>query len=159
SFVNARSVALLRFGRAKFKFRKTRASVDQTRRNAFTLVELLVVIAIIGILIGLLLPAVQAARAAGRRTQCQNNLKQIALACQHHESTYKTVPLGWYWPTVTRDVTTYYGWITKVLPYMEQQNVVAAYDFNYDWFAPENQKVVNARMESMICPSSPDPTG
>lgn len=133
--------------------------MDRNRRNAFTLVELLVVIAIIGILIGLLLPAVQAAREAGRRTQCQNNLKQLALACQNHESTYRTVPLGWYWPTVTPDVSTYYGWVTKVLPFMEQQNIVSSYNFSYDWFAPENQKVVNTRIGTMICPSSPDSTG
>jgi len=64
------------------------------RRRAFTLVELLVVIAIIGILVSLLLPAVQAAREAGRRSECQNNLKQLALGCLNFECTYKRFPRG-----------------------------------------------------------------
>ncbi len=102
------------------------------RRNAFTLVELLVVIAIIGILIALLLPAVQAAREAGRRTQCQNNLKQLALACQTHSGTYGFLPSGgrgWNYhatyvnggPAVAPDQNM--GWGYQILPFMEQEQL------------------------------------
>ncbi|WP_425395327.1 DUF1559 domain-containing protein [Aeoliella sp.] len=88
-------------------------------RNGFTLVELLVVIAIIGILVALLLPAVQAAREAARRAQCQNNLKQIALALLGHHDTYGEFPRGVYSaePKAQEDGL---GWASRLLPYIEQ---------------------------------------
>jgi prepilin-type N-terminal cleavage/methylation domain-containing protein len=99
------------------------------RRTAFTLVELLVVIAIIGILVALLLPAVQAAREAARRAECQNHLKQIATACLLHESTHKFLPSGGWRCEYTADPNMGYGanqpgsWYYNILPYIEEQQL------------------------------------
>ena len=88
-------------------------------RAGFTLVELLVVIAIIGVLIALLLPAVQQAREAARRSQCQNNLKQQALGVANYASAFGTLPSTIRPPTGTR-----LAWLTQMLPYLDQQGVV-----------------------------------
>ena len=97
--------------------------------GAFTLVELLVVIAIIGILVALLLPAVQAARESARRMQCANNLKQIALAVQNYESTYKQVPAG----SVYDESPT---WLVFILPFMEQQQLYDLWNLESKWHTP-----------------------
>ena len=96
-------------------------------RRGFTLVELLVVIAIIGILVGMLLPAVQAAREAGRRVQCSNDIKQLALACLAHEEAHTYLPTGgwaWYWAGDPDRDTNHRqpgGWSYNLLPYIDQQ--------------------------------------
>src|SRR5687768_2657923 len=89
--------------------------------RGFTLVELLVVIAIIGILVALLLPAIQAARAAAQRTQCQNNLKNIALAVLNYESTKGELPIG----SINADAErkSGLGWPVQILPYVEESTV------------------------------------
>lgn len=95
------------------------------RRIGFTLVELLVVIAIIGILVALLLPAVQAAREAARRMQCGNNLKQVATALHNYHDTYKTFPMGFSYPSNDGAAATptdheCWAWSALMLPFIEQ---------------------------------------
>ena len=93
----------------------------RARRQGFTLVELLVVIAIIGILVALLLPAVQAAREAARSMSCKNNLKQIGLGIQLYHDTYNRLPPGWISTNPTEpEGTPGWAWSTRILPFMEQ---------------------------------------
>lgn len=126
------------------------------RRLAFTLVELLVVIAIIGILVSLLLPAVQAAREAARRMQCSNNLKQISLALHNYVDTYKTFPPGGITPGGCCGTPSAGTWSLFILPFLEQQTLHARYDFN-TWNDTgrntANTFVTTQLMPAYTCPS------
>lgn len=110
-------------------------ALSGNRRVAFTLVELLVVIAIIGVLMGLLLPAVQMAREAARRTQCQNNVRQIGLSVLNFESARNRFPINRVGPSAnsgTAGNRGYYSWLCDLLPYMEQGNLYDQIDFSVD---------------------------
>lgn len=99
-------------------------------RRGFTLVELLVVIAIIGVLVALLLPAVQAAREAARRTQCSNNLKQIGIALHNYHDTYNIFPPGAVTPGPCCSTPSAGTWTLFILPFLEQKPLYDRYDFN-----------------------------
>ncbi len=120
----------------------------KSNRGGFTLIELLVVIAIIAILVGLLVPAVQKVRDAAARTQCQNNLKQTALALSNYEVTNKSFPVGGH------SATPKHGWIAFILPYVDQDNVRRNYDIKIDWFAGSNLNVVTIPLTIFRCPSA-----
>jgi prepilin-type N-terminal cleavage/methylation domain-containing protein len=126
------------------------------RSPGFTLVELLVVIAIIGILVALLLPAVQAAREAARRIQCANHLKQIGLALMNYESTYRTFPPASIGPTSSASPgpPKRHGWVAMTLAFLEQQNVQDRYNFNVHWYDPENADVIQQPLSIYQCPSA-----
>ena len=139
------------------------------KRNqiGFTLVELLVVIAIIGILIALLLPAVQAAREAARRTQCGNNLKQIGLALHNYESGKKVFPpayvtqdthatgssYGVSYTDENKNGPTGFAWGTFLLPYLEELSLYQSFNFNICCWAPENAPAARTKVSAFLCPS------
>ena len=136
------------------------------RRNAFTLVELLVVIAIIGILIALLLPAVQAARESARRSQCTSHLRQLALGCLNYEASQHTFPVlmaGWHRPPHPADQENGISWIVGVLPHIEQQPLFDAFEaagaFDGDVLSnggvhrPECRELMQTQLPILHCPS------
>lgn len=136
-----------------------------SRRHAFTLVELLVVIAIIGILVALLLPAVQAARESSRRTSCYNNLKQIGIGLQHYHDALKTLPSAYIVSPLsntamgpvdpnTGDTGPGWGFLTLLLPYTEQAALYQSMSINLPCWAPANAGAVQTKLPQYICPSA-----
>ncbi len=126
------------------------------RRNAlagFTLLEMLVIIAIIGILVGLLFPAVQMAREAGRRITCQNNLKQLGLAIQQYHGVYSRFPPS----SVARPHR--HSWVPFLLAELDQANLQDQYRWDVDWDDPANQEAINTPLRVLQCPSTPAAEG
>src|SRR5262245_6373027 len=115
-------------------------------RRAFTLVELLVVIAIIGVLVALLLPAVQAAREASRRAQCTNHLKQLALAAQNYHDVVLRFPSG-YQPGPNASALCF------LLPFLEQGNKAATFDWAQDFNGAANAVARAQDVKIFLCPS------
>src|SRR4051812_22815717 len=144
-------------------------AVNASRRpKAFTLIELLVVIAIIGILVALLMPAIQAAREAARRSQCMNNMRQLGIGIHNHIATKGLLPSGGEgtdWLTNGTGFGTN-STFTQLLPYLEEVTVADLYDYKYPYNhkdRPQNQQAAKAQITTFRCPSNsmyqPDPAG
>jgi prepilin-type N-terminal cleavage/methylation domain-containing protein len=139
--------------------------VSKRKRCGFTLVELLVVIAIIGVLIGLLLPAVQGAREAARRSQCVNNLKQVGLAVLNYETAHGMLPAAGAFAPPSQSLYftfharidlksgTNHSWLTRLLPYLEQRAVYDQLDFK-SHLSSNNPKALSAQPQGLLCPSA-----
>jgi prepilin-type N-terminal cleavage/methylation domain-containing protein len=128
--------------------------------RAFTLIELLVVIAIIAVLIALLLPAVQMAREAARRTQCRNNLMQLVLAVHNYESAHEVLPPGVVNPDGPIESTAsgyHVSWLVQILPFVDQGNVHAHVDFARGVYDAANTTVRATEIEVFFCPSERSP--
>jgi prepilin-type N-terminal cleavage/methylation domain-containing protein len=173
-------MGLLRHGR--IPNRSIEMKMKSSRRLGFTLVELLVVIAIIGILVALLLPAIQAARESARRIQCTNNMKQIGLAIMNYESNKREMPPArtpnvflqnpkkglcpgtGVTATPTNGLPTHYV-LSFILPYMEQQALYDLIDFKKNWDngvpgpVRPNARVVEVEIPDYLCPSAPPRPG
>ncbi len=126
--------------------------MNVVRRSAFTLIELLVVIAVIAVLLGLLLPAVQQAREAARRTQCRNNLKQLGIGLHNYHDVFSTFPTNGY-GSLQHQLYFQTSVFAALLPYLEQVNVALEYNYNLDWEDPVNHKVAGTPIPVFVCPS------
>jgi prepilin-type N-terminal cleavage/methylation domain-containing protein len=120
----------------------------------FTLIELLVVVAIIGVLVGLLLPAVQSAREAARRTQCQNNLRQVGIGLHNHHAARDCFPTNVSGSTAS-SAAVRHNWCAQILPYLDDNPLTGIYDYTIRADDAKNQQAVQTPLAFMTCPSVP----
>jgi prepilin-type N-terminal cleavage/methylation domain-containing protein/prepilin-type processing-associated H-X9-DG protein len=133
-------------------------TVNDRSFRGFTLVELLVVIAIIGILVALLLPAIQASREAARRASCVNNVMQLGLAAHNYEFNFESLPPGvtdTKGPIRNEPQGQHVSWIVKILPYMEENVLYRKFDQTAGAYAPVNAPVRAGTVQILVCPSYP----
>lgn len=134
------------------------AGRDGVDHGGFTVIELIFVVAIIAMLIGLLLPAVQSAREAARRTQCMTRLSQLQLAVAGYHSTHSVLPPGTFsdaLPVANYPNGYHHSWLVRILPWLEYPAVYRKIDFSRSVYRPANQFLFGEAIEDVLCPSSP----
>jgi prepilin-type N-terminal cleavage/methylation domain-containing protein len=128
-------------------------SAQVVRKKGFTLVELLVVIAIIGILVALLLPAIQAAREAGRRASCSNNIKNLITAVHNYHDTYQALPINFGGNRRYNNQNTGKSWLIGILPFIEEEALWEQVRFDEQLRHPDNTEVARTAIDTFLCPS------
>jgi prepilin-type processing-associated H-X9-DG protein/prepilin-type N-terminal cleavage/methylation domain-containing protein len=123
-----------------------------SRRAGFSLVELLVVVAIVGLLVSLLLPAVNSAREAARRTQCVNHLHQIGVGILGYEAVQRKFPYGQWRTNLKYDLSI--AWSVSILDFIEENTITTQLDLNQDLRSPANQRATSTKIEIYLCPSA-----
>src|SRR4051812_15826242 len=140
---------------ARQKGSASMARPRSVRPPGFTLIEILVVIAIIGVLVALLLPAVQAAREAARRMQCSANLRQVGIALHGYHDTHDTFPPGaWEWRPLNQPWKRQLAWSALILPYLEQKPLYDSLNLNAPFDSPQNTTAASTVLSVYLCPSA-----
>jgi type II secretory pathway pseudopilin PulG len=130
------------------------------RAAAFTMIELLMVVTIVGLLVSLLLPAIQSSREAARQVQCANNLMQLGVALGNYASTHRVLPPGVVddkGPILNLPQGYHYSWTVQILPFIERGNISRGFDLRKSVYGPGNDTARNLRIHTFLCPSSGRP--